>query len=146
LGILVNATDKEKGLARHISVKSLVDLVLRGIELVTSNSIESDIIIELAFKILINLINSDPDIFENHRDGIVLQIFKIIQFFYKDFQIIAQQYVIRFIYHLSKTWTPEKLEHNMQDLVPIIELFILYCVTLSDMKLILLTIDRMSSS
>jgi len=146
LGILVNATNNEKGLSRFISVKSLIDLVLRGIELVTSNSIESDVIIELAFKILINLINSDPDAFENYRDGVVHSIFKIIQFFYKDFQIIAQQYVIRFIYHLGKTWTPEKLEHNIEELVPILELFIFYCLNLSDMKLILLIIERMSTS
>ena len=78
MGILVNETDQERGINRYISVKSLVDLILKGIELVTNNTIESDIIIELAFKILVNLINSDPDIFENHRDGIVLEIFKII--------------------------------------------------------------------
>jgi hypothetical protein len=72
LGILVNATDKENGVSRYFNVKSLADLVLKGIELVTNNIIESDIIIELSFKILINLINSDPDVFENHRDGVVL--------------------------------------------------------------------------
>ena len=72
MGILVNATDKENGVSRYINVKSLADLVLKGIELVTKNIIESDIIIELSFKILINLINSDPDVFENHRDGVVL--------------------------------------------------------------------------
>jgi hypothetical protein len=51
-------------------MRQLTDLVIRAIEFVTNKSIESDIIVELSFKILINLINSDPELFENHRDGI----------------------------------------------------------------------------
>ena len=46
-------------------------------------------IIELAFKIKINLMGSDPEVFENDRDGVILQIFNIIQNYYTDFEILA---------------------------------------------------------
>ena len=71
LSIMVNVTESNKtGLNKYISMRQLTDLVIRAIEFVTNKSIESDIIVELSFKILINLINSDPELFENHRDGI----------------------------------------------------------------------------
>ncbi len=46
-------------------------------------------IIELSFKIIINLMGSDPEVFDNDRDGVILQIFKIIQYYYNGFVTLS---------------------------------------------------------
>ena len=78
-------------------------------------------------------------------DGI-RDLLSIIQVHYKDFQPLGRQLAMRFTYLITKQWSKEQLEANLECLVNLFYRFIQYCETLVDMRFVLLGLERLSES
>ncbi len=80
---LMNITEADKDLGGLASANTILEVILKAFILISKKKISSDNIIDLAFKTLINIVESEPQYLEKFEG--IRDLLSIIKFHYKDF-------------------------------------------------------------